>query len=83
MKVTKRVNLKGSHHKEKKDIVTIMGRDVKQTYQGDHFSVYLNSRSLCTSPETNMLYDNYTSITINKNTKIITTRTYVFNQPNK
>ena len=37
--------------------------DVNETYCGDHFAIYTNIKSLCCTPETNiMLYVNYTSI---------------------
>ena len=40
-----------------------MVMDGNQTYCGDHFAMYTNTKSLCCTPETNiMLYINYISI---------------------
>ena len=40
-----------------------MVRDVNETYCGDHFTIYTNTKSLRYIPETNiMLYVNYTSV---------------------
>ena len=36
--------------------------DVNQTYCGDHFAMYTNIKSLCCTPETNIMYIDYTSI---------------------
>lgn len=37
------------------------GADVKQTYCGNHFTIYPNTDSLCGTPETNIMYASYTS----------------------
>ena len=40
-----------------------MGRDGYQTLDGDHFVTYANVKSLCSTPETNIiLYVNHISI---------------------
>ena len=39
-----------------------MVTDVNQTYCDDHFAVQTSIDSLCYTPETNMLYVNYTSV---------------------
>ena len=40
-----------------------MGTDGYQTYRGDHFIMYANVESLCSTPETNIIsYVNHTSI---------------------
>ena len=40
-----------------------MGTDGYQTYCGDHFTIYANIKSLCSTPETNkIVYVNYISI---------------------
>ena len=40
-----------------------MMMNVNQTYRGDHFAICTNVKSLCSTPETNiMFYVNYTSI---------------------
>ena len=57
MKVAKRVALKNPHKKKKSVAVW------QWTYCGDHFAIYSNIESLCSTPETNtVLYVNYTSI---------------------
>ena len=39
-----------------------MVTDVNYTYYGDYFTICINVELLCCTPETNMLYVNYTSI---------------------
>ena len=36
--------------------------DANQTYCGDHFTIYPNIKSLCCTPETNILHVNYISV---------------------
>ena len=44
-----------------------MVMDVNQTYRGENFKDYTNTKSLCCMPETNkLLYVNYTSIGVVK-----------------
>ena len=44
-----------------------MGTDIYQTYYGDHFAVYENVKSLCSTPETDIkLYVKYVPIRKNK-----------------
>lgn len=45
-----------------------MGTSMNQTYCGDHFTVYANTKSLCYTSITNVvLHVNYTSIKIKHN----------------
>lgn len=53
LKVTKKVNLQTSHHKEKQ-----FGKMI----YCDLFTNYINVESLCCTCETNIMYVNYTSI---------------------
>lgn len=38
-----------------------MATDVNYTYYGDNFIMYTNIKSLCCTPEANIIYINYTS----------------------
>lgn len=52
-KVTKRVGLKSSDHKNKNYNCAVM--DVNQTFCSDHFAIYINIKLLYRIPEMNML----------------------------
>ena len=44
------------------NILRGMGTDSYETYGGNHFIMYANTKSLCSTPETVLLYINYISI---------------------
>lgn len=59
LKVAGKVHLGGSHHKEKKFFCNFLQN---QPYCGNHFTTYTCVKSLCCTPETNIMYVDYTSI---------------------
>ena len=54
LKVTRKEDLKSSHHKEK-NFVTICDDDVNQIYYDDHLTMHINIKSLYQMPKTNTI----------------------------
>lgn len=54
--------LKVLNTKKEKFVTVYTVMNVNQTYCSDHLTIYTNMKSLCSTPETNILYANYTSI---------------------